>query len=1325
MLILDNVFPSASTNISFLTLHASKSALGMRLLSTNTDGGFNLTSFTGNIPSYAILSHTWGADDQEVTFQDMISGSGTDKAGYRKIQFCGNQAKRDGLQYFWVDSCCIDKSDVVELQSSINSMFRWYQNAAKCYVYLSDISTGEHPQSSVWEPAFKQSRWFTRGWTLQELLAPRLVEFFSRDGQRLGSKHSLQPQIFEISRIPIEALKGNLSGFSEQERKSWALRRETTIEEDQVYCLLGIFGVFLPLIYGEGQDHAFRRLQDEIDKHSGIRRSTIAISRWLTCTANWTKDELECLQALRTSDYERFKNRNPNRFGGTCQWVFQHERFQNWQQSGSSSLLWISADPGCGKSVLSKSLIDKDLKPTPATICYFFFKDDSEQQRSISNALCALLHQFFDRKRRLIHYALEDYAAEGSYLSKSFHKLWNILTKAMTDPGAGEVVCVLDALDECEESGRYEIIGALNAFYGSSGGASNLKFFLTSRPYFDIESRFRKLTHDMPTIRLRGEMESAAISNEIEIVIRESVKTLGVQLELTRQEKANLQRELLGMKHRTYLWLKLILDVILDEVSPTAKRLKRITGTLPSTVHEAYEAILSKSKDPVRARKLLHIVVAATNPLTLTEMNIALAIEDHHRSYEDLDLESDSRFEHTLRNICGLFVSVVDRKVYLFHQTAKEFLMAKSQETSSGWKYSLDPVDSHLVIARTCIAYLMFDIFDDSIAHTAEHGYLDYASKFWALHYQAGQVGESMETLPRYLKLCDIPSKRFQTWFNIYWKSTHRSWESNPGFTSTLLLASYFGHEAVVKLLLSTGKVDVDSKYVYFGRKPLSWAAERGQKAVVKLLLATGKVDVKAKDKYGRTPLLCAAGRGHEAVVKLLLATGNINVDSKDSYFGQRTLLSRAAGRGQEAVVKLLLATGKVDVNYKDNHGRTPLSWAAEKGHEAVVELLLATDNVDVDSEDTEYGRTPLLLATGRGREAVVKLLLATGKADLDATDNCGQTPLLWAAGLGHEVVVKLLLATRKADVDFKDIEYGRTLLSWAAGGGHEAVVKLLLATGNVDVDSKDNRNGRTPLSFAAEGGHGTVVKLLLATGKIDVDLEDKHCRTPLSFAAERGLEAVVKLLVMSKVNLDSMDSSGQTPLLWAAGGGHEAVVNLLLATGKVDVDLEDKHGRTPLSFAAGRGYGGVVKLLLATGVNIDYADHADRTPLSFAAGRGHEAVVKLLLATSKADVDLKDKWGRTLLSRAARGGHEAVVKLLLATGKVDVDSTDYSDRTPLSFAAGRGYGGVVKLLLATGRVNVNSADRSSRTPLSYAAGRGYGGVVKLLLATGKVTSLG
>ena len=179
-----------------------------------------------------------------------------------------------------------------------------------------------------------------------------------------------------------------------------------------------------------------------------------------------SEEECKCLQVLRTSDYEQFKDRNPDRLKGTCQWFLQHKHFQKWRESNSSSLLWVSADPGCGKSVLSKSLADNDLKGTEARVtCYFFFKDDNKEQKSVTSALSALLHQLFSQKQLLIHHAMLDYAAEGNRLPQLFHKLWNILIKATTDLKAGEVVCILDALDECEESGRYEIIGALNAFY--------------------------------------------------------------------------------------------------------------------------------------------------------------------------------------------------------------------------------------------------------------------------------------------------------------------------------------------------------------------------------------------------------------------------------------------------------------------------------------------------------------------------------------------------------------------------------------------------------------------------------------------------------------------------------------------------------------------------------------------------------------------------------------------------------------------------------------------------------------------------------------------
>ncbi|KAH8704348.1 hypothetical protein GQ44DRAFT_778188 [Phaeosphaeriaceae sp. PMI808] len=242
----------------------------IRLLQCKPDGEIIFREPTsGNVPAYATLSHTWGKE--EVLFQDMEAGADIsktmNKAGWRKIEFCAKQAAADGLQYFWVDTCCIDKKNAVELGAAINSMFRWYQNAARCYVYLSDVSKPDTRTDSekAWEEDFRTSRWFTRGWTLQELIAPRLVDFFSLEGQRLGSKLTLEAEIHNLTGIAKNALRGDaLSNFSIKERRSWAERRNTTIEEDGAYCLIGICSVSMVLNYGEGRNHAFSRLEKEI-----------------------------------------------------------------------------------------------------------------------------------------------------------------------------------------------------------------------------------------------------------------------------------------------------------------------------------------------------------------------------------------------------------------------------------------------------------------------------------------------------------------------------------------------------------------------------------------------------------------------------------------------------------------------------------------------------------------------------------------------------------------------------------------------------------------------------------------------------------------------------------------------------------------------------------------------------------------------------------------------------------------------------------------------------------------------------------------------------
>jgi hypothetical protein len=252
----------------------------MRLLRLEDDDTFSLVEYFGkDVPPYAILSHTWGADDEEVAFKDLIEGSSQSRNGYRKLIFCGKQARKDGLKFFWVDTCCIDKSSSAELQEALNSMFRWYQMANRCYVYLSDVSTHSVTENSH---LFQKSRWFTRGWTLQELIAPVSVEFFSIECDRIGDKLSMMEDIHNVTGIPVQVLQGSpLSSFSTDERMSWAEGRQTKREEDAAYSLLGIFDVYMPLIYGEGRDNAVARLERKINKLGHSQSSTLKLSNSL------------------------------------------------------------------------------------------------------------------------------------------------------------------------------------------------------------------------------------------------------------------------------------------------------------------------------------------------------------------------------------------------------------------------------------------------------------------------------------------------------------------------------------------------------------------------------------------------------------------------------------------------------------------------------------------------------------------------------------------------------------------------------------------------------------------------------------------------------------------------------------------------------------------------------------------------------------------------------------------------------------------------------------------------------------------------------------
>jgi ankyrin repeat protein len=236
----------------------------MHLLHTRTR---RLENFQGHdIPPYAILSHTW--DREELTFQDLKSYTARWKPGYAKVRRTCEIAVEHGFEYIWIDTCCIEKESSAALSEAINSMYRWYQEAAVCFAYLADVRLGTvAPDSLFANRSFFKSRWFTRGWTLQELIAPETVIFLDGEWQEIGTKATLKELLSSTTGIPTNILLdgGDLRTISVAQRMSWASKRQTTRLEDRAYSLMGIFGVNMPLLYGEG-DGAFIRLQEVILK---------------------------------------------------------------------------------------------------------------------------------------------------------------------------------------------------------------------------------------------------------------------------------------------------------------------------------------------------------------------------------------------------------------------------------------------------------------------------------------------------------------------------------------------------------------------------------------------------------------------------------------------------------------------------------------------------------------------------------------------------------------------------------------------------------------------------------------------------------------------------------------------------------------------------------------------------------------------------------------------------------------------------------------------------------------------------------------------------
>ncbi|KAI8631008.1 vegetative incompatibility protein HET-E-1 [Xylariaceae sp. FL1651] len=734
----------------------------MRLLTIRPDGSLALTEdLREDIPQYAILSHTWGHDGQEVTFRDISEGTGQQKEGYRKIEFCRNWATSNGLQHFWVDTCCIDKSNNTELSEAINSMFRWYQNATKCYVYLSDVSKShaEHvnePLRSMWKKEFRKSRWLTRSWTLQELIAPSSVEFFERNGQRLGDKKSLEQLLHDTTRISIGAFRGcPLSGFSVDERMSWSSGRHAKRPEDKAYSLLGIFDIYMPLIYGEGEGKALSRLRREIDQQSGKPVvDKLPIAAGATFDSHAEEHNPTCLPDTRVD------------------LLYEIDKWVN--DPDAKAVFWLKGMAGTGKSTISRTLA-RSSSSRGQLGASFFFKRGEADRGNVSKFFTTIAAQLIRREPALAVHVKDTIDADPAIYNKAIREQFEKLILeplsrlSSHDRKADVLVIVIDALDECDRDDDVRlIIYLLSRVYVLK--SPRLRIFLTSRP--EVPARLGFQHRDV-----QGMYKQLALHDIAESVVEHDISTF-FKHELARiRDKYNgdvcedgqLSRiwpgevkltTLVKMAVPLFIFAATVCRFIDDDAGwyDPAEQLEKVLAfgnkTDLDTISRTYRPILDQllvgELDPTKSRVIEEFCEIVGSIVLLAQPQSAQSLAKLLNTMPGT-IYTRLRSLHSVLNV----PSRPDMPIRVFHKSFHDFLVdPQRQHNNPFW---VDRLKTHRRLATHCIrvmnetlcadmcqvrwpgtAYISIDRQTISDKLPPE---VQYACQYWAYHVeQAGNL---------------------------------------------------------------------------------------------------------------------------------------------------------------------------------------------------------------------------------------------------------------------------------------------------------------------------------------------------------------------------------------------------------------------------------------------------------------------------------------------------------------------------------------------------------------------------------------------------------